>query len=207
MSNEVLNDSLVSGVPHRPYLRVPIDVAAQNVSPTLKLYAKQLDTHDPYRFGVRLFDYSRAQADSVVDFYQVHKGGVLSWLWLDPGHSEVARQTIGTGDGADATWQLFETLTVGATSRDTNRFDIVASSVSVWVATTLKTEGVHYNVNYTTGVITFTGGNIPSGAQAIEASFTYYRRCVFPEKNGYSEVYNSAGTLINVTLRFSEVLA
>jgi len=203
-TTEVLNDSL-AGNPHKPYGRSPISEALQNVSPTRKAWAKELQDYDFMSFSVNLNDYTDAERDNVIDFYNVMHGGVNTWLWLDFGHSAVARQNIGTGDGVEDEFQLIETLTVGGTTRDINRYDIVAASVSVWVATVLKTEGVHYNVNYTTGLVTFTGGNIP-GAVAVEAAFTYYRRCIFPEKNGYSESYTEAG-LISLRLAFSEVLA
>ena len=39
---------------------------------------------------------------------------------------------------------------------------IVNNSVVVYADDSLKTEGTHYNVNYSTGLITFTAGNVPT---------------------------------------------
>ena len=38
----------------------------------------------------------------------------------------------------------------------------VAGTVEISVAGVLKTETTHYTVDYSTGVVTFTGGNIPA---------------------------------------------
>ena len=209
MSDEILNDSLVGGVPHRPYLRNPIDVALQNITVNRKLWSQQVNAYDPHSFTVRLFNYTEAQRDNVYDFYIVHKGGVTSWLWEDYGHSEIARQNIGTGDGAEDEFQIIETKTVGSTSRDINRYNIKDSSYTVWVDSVEQTEGVgdDYTIDTTdSGIITFNAGSIPANTKVVEAAYTYLRRCVFPKEGGYKEQY-SEGKLINIVLQFEEILA
>jgi uncharacterized protein (TIGR02217 family) len=106
----------------------------------------------------------------------------------------VARQSIGTGDGSDDTWQLYQTVTSGSTTRNFDRWDIIAASVSVWVNNALQTEGVDYNLDYSSsGLITFIAGHIP-GAVAIEAAFSYYRRCRFTGSlGGILRAYNAGG--------------
>jgi uncharacterized protein (TIGR02217 family) len=49
----------------------------------------------------------------------------------------------------------------------------VSGTVLIAVAGVTKTETTHYTVNYTTGVVTFTGGNIPTAGQAITAGFQF----------------------------------
>jgi len=81
--------------------------------------------------------------------------------------------SIGTGDGSDATWQLYKTYVQGAYSRQRQIRKPVSGTVLVAVAGTLKTETTQYTVDYTTGIITFTAGNIPTVGQAITAGFEF----------------------------------
>lgn len=80
---------------------------------------------------------------------------------------------IGTGDGTDATWPLYKVYVQGSYSRLRRIRKPVSTTVLVAVAGILKTETTHYTVNYATGVITFTGGNIPTTGQAITAGFEF----------------------------------
>lgn len=46
--------------------------------------------------------------------------------------------------------------------------------IRVYVEGTQKTEGTHFNVDYTTGIVTFTGGNIPTLGQKIQWAGEFY---------------------------------
>lgn len=85
-------------------------------------------------------------------------------------HSGSTPQSIGTGDGSDATWQIYKRYTDsgGYTyDRIITRPSATTSDLAVYVAASLKTHTTHYTYSTTTGIITFTGGNIPTGGQAI----------------------------------------
>lgn len=92
---------------------------------------------------------------------------------------------IGTGDGVTAAFQLKKqykvTLVDGVTviAVDRTIYLPVQGKLLVGVAGTLKTETTHYTVNYSTGVITFTGGNIPTAGQAVTAGFEFNTKVRF----------------------------
>jgi uncharacterized protein (TIGR02217 family) len=45
--------------------------------------------------------------------------------------------------------------------------------VQIKVAGVTKTETTHYTIDYSTGLVTFTSGNIPAAAQAVTATFEF----------------------------------
>ena len=49
----------------------------------------------------------------------------------------------------------------------------VNGTVEISVAGVPKTETTHYTVDYATGMVTFTPGNIPAAAQAVTATFEF----------------------------------
>jgi uncharacterized protein (TIGR02217 family) len=96
---------------------------------------------------------------------------------------------LGTGDGVTAAFQarkqykrtLLDGVTVIAVNRTVHVLKI--GSLLVAVAGVIKTEGVHFNANYDTGVITFTGGNIPTVGQAVTAGFEFYVEVCYGPQN------------------------
>lgn len=81
---------------------------------------------------------------------------------------------IGTGTGALATFQLRKGYTVGGTYYTyRNILKPVTGTVKVGVAGVQKTQTTHWNVNTTTGIITFTAGNIPGAGAAVTAGFEF----------------------------------
>lgn len=82
--------------------------------------------------------------------------------------------TLGVvGDGSTATFQLQITRTVGSISGSKKVMHPKSGTVLVYVNAVLKTETTHYTINYSTGVVTFTGGNIPTAGQSVKATFDY----------------------------------
>lgn len=129
-------------------------------------------------WGVKTLD----QIHAVVEFFEERRGRLHGFRWKDhadhksclPGGApSMLDQAIGTGDGADATFQLVKAYgrSFAPWSREIKK--PVAGSVKVAVAGVAKVEGTHFTVNYATGVVTFTGGNIPTSMQAITAGFEF----------------------------------
>ena len=87
--------------------------------------------------------------------------------------------SIGTGDGTTAAFQLKKqyslTLNDGSTVITTDRTISIPkrTTVLIAVAGSQKTETTHYTVDYDTGIVTFTAGNIPTLGQAITAGFEF----------------------------------
>jgi uncharacterized protein (TIGR02217 family) len=74
---------------------------------------------------------------------------------------------IGTGDGSTATFQLVKKYASGLEVYVRNITLPISGTILIAVAGTTKTETTHYTINYSTGVVTFTGGNIPALGAAV----------------------------------------
>jgi len=122
-----------------------------------------------------------AKHEQLLYFYHVVGGPAVGFRvkdWLDfkscllaaaPAATDVQ---IGAGTGALTAFQLIKTYVRGSFSRSRKIIKPI-SPVLVAVAGSAKTEGVHFNVDYATGIVTFTGGNIPAAGQAVTAGFQF----------------------------------
>ena len=113
---------------------------------------------------------TKSELHDALKLYYARKGRAYPFRFKDWSDYQMTAQAIGTGDGSDATWQLIKTYTDGVNTYTRTIQLPVSGTLLVYVAAVLKTETTHYTVNYSTGLITFTGGNIPSGGQAITAT-------------------------------------
>jgi len=104
----------------------------------------------------------------VLTFFYCRRAKAFGFRFKDWTDFEMERDTIGTGDGADATWQIKKTYSDSANSYERNLYKIVSGTLSVWVNNVLQTLTTHYTVNMDTGLITFTGGYIPANGHLIE---------------------------------------
>lgn len=103
-------------------------------------------------FGVEEYDSTTQEA--VYAMWRASRGGLYAFRFRDwdPKNSELADEAIGTGDGADTTFQVTQTHTVGGVTAVRN----ITRPVT---PLTVKKDGVTqvsgYSVNYDTGVVTF----------------------------------------------------
>jgi uncharacterized protein (TIGR02217 family) len=117
----------------------------------------------------------RGKADllgDVIRLWRDRRGPAYPFRFKDWSDFEATDVSLGTGDGSAAVFQLVKTYSV---IFDTTRAIQlpVSGTVAIKVAGVLKTEATHYTVDYSTGLLTFTGGNIPTAGQAITASFEF----------------------------------
>ncbi len=86
-----------------------------------------------------------------------------------------------TGDASNLTFQLEKTYSApsGGTARVRTITKPKTGTILIYVGGTLKTEGVHYNISYTTGVVTFTGGNAPGSGVTVKWDGKFYKPCHF----------------------------
>lgn len=128
-------------------------------------------------YGVKSLD----NIHKVIAFFEEMRGRLHGFRWKDrfdyksvsPGSGVSSLdQVIGTGDGTTATFQL--TKKYGSLNSYTRTIKKpVSGTVLVAVAGVTKTIVTHYTVDTTTGVVTFTGGNIPTGGQSVTAGFEF----------------------------------
>jgi uncharacterized protein (TIGR02217 family) len=84
-------------------------------------------------------------------------------------------QTIGVGDGATSAFQCIKTYGVGGLNPWVRTISkLVSGTVLVAVDGAEKTLTTHFTVDVDTGVVTFTGGNIPTGGQVVSAGFQFH---------------------------------
>lgn len=110
---------------------------------------------------------------TLLAFFRARQGRLHAFRFKDFSDYEMPRQTIGTTDGSDATWQLFKAYTSGATTISRTITRPVAGTVNVWVNNTAITAGPgagQYQVNLSTGVITLGSTLTATTGQAIEAA-------------------------------------
>lgn len=132
-----------------------------------------------------------AQMEELIAFFHLVQGSFSGFRWKD--HMDykssavtgtIARtdQTLGTGDGADLTYQLIKTYTYGATgSRARTITKPVSGTVLIDVDGSLQTSGGgnDYTLDYTTGLVTFTTGSVPVTGEVVKAGYEFDVPCRF----------------------------
>ena len=108
----------------------------------------------------------------VIKLYRDRLGPAYPFRFKDWSDFQATNVSIGTGDGSLAAFQLVKHYDVVFVT--TRKIQLpVAGTVQIKVAGALKTETTHYTIDYATGLVTFTSGNIPAAAQAITATFEF----------------------------------
>ena len=82
-------------------------------------------------------------------------------------------QPIATGDGATATFQLRKRYGAAFAPYDRPIRKPVAGTVKIAVAGVEKVLGTHFDVDVTTGLVTFRPGAVPPAGAAIAAGFEF----------------------------------
>ncbi len=129
-------------------------------------------------YGIKRVD----DLHAVIAFFEERRGRFHGFRWKDWSDYKSASpnagvtaldQTIGTGNGVTAAFQLVKTYgsAFAPWTRDIKK--PVAGTVRVAVAGIEKTVATHFNVDHATGMVTFTGGNIPAMGQGVTAGFEF----------------------------------
>jgi uncharacterized protein (TIGR02217 family) len=125
-------------------------------------------------YGIR----DKVDMDTVRAFFHAHRGKLIGFRFKDWGDFTLTDENIGTGDGADATWQIIYTYSQGPTANNYVRTitKIVAATVTVEVNGTPVTEGTgatEVAVDYDTGILTFGASAIPASGLAITVTLEF----------------------------------
>lgn len=127
---------------------------------------------------VLTFDFLRAdpvaaEFQSLAGFFNQCQGAFGTFLYADADDNAVTAQTIGTGDGATASFQLVRAF--GGFIEPVLAPNVVSAVYLAGVAQSPSS----YSVDPSTGLLTFTAA--PASGAAVTADFTYYFRCRFAE--------------------------
>jgi uncharacterized protein (TIGR02217 family) len=129
-------------------------------------------------YGVTSLD----QLHAVIAFFEERRGKLYGFRWRDhmdwkscpPSQTPTALdQVIGTGNGTADQFQLKKTYGSAHAPWTRDITKPVASSVLVAIDGVVKTEGVHFNVNTSTGIVQFLAGQIPAAGHAVTAGFEF----------------------------------
>lgn len=129
-------------------------------------------------FGVK----SYADIETLQIFFHAVKGREQSFLVKDYADFEIPRTTIGTGDGADTTFQLIKTYVhgvIGTYTRTITKPKALegVGGVRVWV-NNVELDAADYSFSSSTGIITIPVA--PTIGHAVEASCDeFYVPCRF----------------------------
>ena len=123
-----------------------------------------------------------ATLETLLSYFHVVGGKAIGFRYKDHMDYKSCSRTgtpaatdcaIGTGTGALAAFQIYKTYTQGSYTRNRKIVKPIASTVSIAVAGVTKTLTTHYALDATTGIVTFTGGNLPTTGQAVTAGFEF----------------------------------
>lgn len=118
----------------------------------------------------------------IVAFFEARRGSLHAFRFRDPFDMNSRRpgeavsaldQAIGIGDGAKAGFMLRKTYGEGEDAYVRLIRKPVEGSVRVAVDGTPRVEGTHFDVDHTTGEVTFKPGNIPAEGVLVEAGFEF----------------------------------
>lgn len=119
---------------------------------------------------------------AVIEFYEERRGQFHGFRWKDhadykscfpTGTPSPTDQSIGTGDGVEDDFQLVKAYGSAYAPWSRTISKPVAGTVRVAVAGVEKTEGTHWTVDTTTGIVTFDVGSIPTAGQAVTAGYEF----------------------------------
>ena len=116
-----------------------------------------------WRYDVSLKNRPLSEIRAFMAHVLGRRGAANSFPLRDPLDNELTDENIGTGDGTTAAFQIKKTYT--DTDRPYQRPITIVSNLVVKVDGVTKTVTTHYTESG--GLITFTGGNIPTAGQAI----------------------------------------
>jgi uncharacterized protein (TIGR02217 family) len=129
-------------------------------------------------YGLRSLD----DLHAVITFFEERRGRLHAFRWKDQADFKSCPpeatptpldQAIGVGDGATAVFQLAKTY--GSLHAPWRRTIVkpVAGTVTIAVAGVVRSPAVHFNVDASTGLVTFTPGNIPVVGAVVTAGFEF----------------------------------
>jgi uncharacterized protein (TIGR02217 family) len=123
-----------------------------------------------------------AALSSVIAFFEERRGRLYGFRWRDrsdyssglPGAAVTPiDQTIGHGNGTNAVFQLTKTYGAAFAPYSRDILKPVAGTVRVAVAGVEKSAGSGFNVDTTTGLVTFAPSSIPSAGAAVTAGYFF----------------------------------
>lgn len=109
----------------------------------------------------------------VRDFFYARRGKAVGFRFKDWSDYQATDELIALGDGANLLFQLVKNYTSGSATYVRKITRPVTGTLVVRVNGVVKTVATHYNINYATGLITFTGGNAPGNGLEVRVDYEF----------------------------------
>jgi uncharacterized protein (TIGR02217 family) len=109
------------------------------------------------------------ELQQLASFFNALRGQWDSFLFVDPVNGNPSGVSFGTGNGLATIFQLLDNEGLAA--------GYIQGAPSIYIAGALKTAGTDYNLNTTTGVVTFTAA--PGSPYALTWTGQFARMCRF----------------------------
>ena len=118
----------------------------------------------------------------IVSFFEERRGRLFGFRFRDPLDASSAPparpvtpldQVMGAGDGTTAAFQLQKSYGAGSTLYVRPIRKPVLGSVRVAVNGSEKTAGIDFDIDVTTGIVTFREGALPASGATISAGFSF----------------------------------
>lgn len=119
---------------------------------------------------------SPAELEQLRDFFYARHGMAYSFNYFDWGDHEIVNQNIGVGDGEKAEFQIIKSYIDDAAyqyDRVITKIE-AGSDLPIEVNGTPQTKGTHYNLDETTGIVTFDEDFIPAAAAVINLPYARF---------------------------------
>ena len=129
-------------------------------------------------YGVKTLD----ELHAVIAFFEERRGRLYGFRFKDAADwrssppeqlPSMLDQGLGSGDGVRAEFQLVKRYGSAHAPYDRIISKPVAATVQVAVAGVANVEGVDFDVDLTTGIVTFRAGHIPPAGTSITAGFEF----------------------------------
>ncbi len=151
---------------------------------------------------------SLADIDTLIAFFEARRGQLYGFRWKDWSdyrssgslvEVDFDDQVIGTGDGATRAFQLCKTYTSGSAFYQREIRKPVQGSVSAGVQGDVKAEGVEFEIDLATGLLTF--DEPPGPGATVTAGFEFDVPVRFATDSIQSSVASfKAGEIPNVPI-------
>lgn len=163
-------------------LPLPISLASSG-GPTWQTQVIRMDSgheqrnrvwaEDLGQWDIGSFVKTEEDVRTILAFFHAMQGRLVGFRFQDPKDAQLVAQTLGTGNGVQATFQLVKTYGSGPAAYTKTLTKPVPGTVLITVGGTPAVEGVAWTVDTTTGVVTFLPGHLPPMGQAVVASCTF----------------------------------
>lgn len=121
------------------------------------------------RYNVAKGVKNATQLASLIAFFRARKGRAYGFRFKDWSDFRAEGEVLGTGNGVQTQFQLVKRYLSGGVQETRAITKPVTGSVQVYKNAALQSSGV--NVNYNTGVVTFTAA--PATGHAVTANFEF----------------------------------